>query len=98
MANPRRGEVALRLAGRDHTLRLTLNALAEIEAALGAGDLSGLGRRLAGGSLRAADLVALLGATLRGGGSILDDAEVGALVEAGDLPAVADALAAVFAL
>jgi hypothetical protein len=98
MANPRRGEVSCRLGGRRHTLRLTLNALAEIEAAMAADGLAGLGQRLAAGRLRSADLVALLGATLRGGGTAVSDEEAGALVDAGDLPVIAEALARLFAL
>jgi len=98
MTNRRRGEVAIDLAGRRYALRLTLNALAEIEAALAAPSLAGLGERLAAGGLRSADLVALLAAAMRGGGASLADEEVGALVEAGDLASVAEALAKLFAL
>ena|GEM_PF-6398713 len=32
MTNPQRGETAIQIAGRAHVLRLTLAALAEIEA------------------------------------------------------------------
>jgi hypothetical protein len=98
MANRRRGEVAIDLGGHRYNLRLTLNALAEIEAALAAPSLAGLGERLAAGRLRSADLVALLAAAMRGGGACLSDEEVGALVEAGDLPNVVEALAALLAL
>ena len=42
MANPMRGEVALVLDGRPHVARLTLAALAELEAELQADGLTGL--------------------------------------------------------
>lgn len=41
MTNRRRGEVAVELGGKRYTLCLTLGALAELEEAFGAGDLSG---------------------------------------------------------
>jgi hypothetical protein len=37
MANPRKGEVALPVGGRDFTLRLSVNALAEVEGLLDKG-------------------------------------------------------------
>lgn len=37
--NPHRGEVAVVLDGQHHRARLTLGALASLEAALGAGSL-----------------------------------------------------------
>jgi hypothetical protein len=98
MANVRRGEVELTLGGRSHRLRLTLNALAEIEAGLGADGLAALGRRLAAGGLRSADLVVMVAATLRAGGTELTDAEVGDLVAADDVPRIAEALAGLLAV
>jgi hypothetical protein len=50
MANTHRGEVPLTIGGRSLTLKLTLGGLAELEHALGAGDLAGLGERLASAS------------------------------------------------
>ena len=79
MANPRRGEVAVTLAGRPYTLCLTLGALAELEDAFGVGDLAALGQRFASGRLASRDLAKLLGAGLRGGGHPLADEEVRAL-------------------
>ncbi|GGK29823.1 gene transfer agent family protein [Salinarimonas ramus] len=78
MANARRGDVAVTIAGRERTLRITLGALAELEDALGAQDLGALAARLAEGRLKARDLVAILGAALRGGGEAIDDREVAA--------------------
>lgn len=97
MANRRRGEVPLILGPERYTLCLTLGALAELEDTLGAGDLAGLAERFARGRLAARDLIALLGAALRGGGHALDDAEIAALPLAGDLAAIAEALGAVLA-
>jgi hypothetical protein len=98
MANRRRGEVDCRIGGRTYPLRLTLGALAEIEDACSAGSVAGLGERFAEGGVRAGDLAILLTAALNGAGARLDREEVGALVEAADLPGIAEALAQLFAL
>lgn len=90
MANSYRGEVTARIGGRDYTLCLTLGALAELEARLGAGDLVGLGERFAGGHLSARDLVAILGAGLRGGGTAMTDAELERLPIEGGVRAAAE--------
>jgi Phage tail tube protein, GTA-gp10 len=46
-ANARRGEISARLDGKEYRFCLTLGALAELETALGAGDLVALGERFA---------------------------------------------------
>jgi hypothetical protein len=94
MINAARGEAQLRLQGRDYRLCLTLGALAEIEHALGLGDLSALDARLANPSAR--DLIRILTALLRGGGEGLNEAEVERLpLEARAMArAIADAFAA----
>lgn len=92
MANRRRGEVPLDLGGERYTLCLTLGSLAELEDTLRAGDLTGLAERFSGGRLAARDLIALLGAALRGGGHDLDDRAVARLPLAGRLAAVTGAL------
>jgi hypothetical protein len=98
MTNRHRGEVSLMLGKELFTLRLTLQALAEIEAALGAGDLQGLGERFAGGRIAARDLVVLLGAAIRGGGAKLADDEIASRIGAADLPRAVEALSELFAL
>jgi hypothetical protein len=98
MTNRHRGEVSLVLGEQRHVLRLTLQALAEIEASLGAEDLQALGARLGSGRLKAADVVVLLAAMLRGGGAALSDEAVARMVGAADLPAIIVAIAEVFAL
>ncbi|ACS39175.1 conserved hypothetical protein [Methylorubrum extorquens AM1] len=92
MANRRRGEVPLTLGQECYTLCLTLGALAELEDALGAGDLAGLAERFAGGRLAARDVIALLGAALRGGGHALDGEAVARLPLSGGLATVTSAL------
>ena len=77
MANRYRGEIAAELGGAPRTLVLTLGALAELETALGADDLIALSERFASGRLKARDLIAVLGAGLRGGGLPVSDDEVG---------------------
>ncbi len=68
MANPWAGEVALVLDGRRHVCKLTLGALAELEAALEAGSLVALVERFERGAFSARDVLALVVAGLRGGG------------------------------
>ena len=57
MANPYRGEVALSIDGEPRTLRLTLGALAELEAAFGDEDMIALACRFQSGKLKAADAI-----------------------------------------
>ncbi|MBC7155312.1 MAG: gene transfer agent family protein [Rhodobacteraceae bacterium] len=68
MVNPMRGEVALWLDGRRHVCRLTLGALAELEAALETGTLVALVERFEGNVFSVRDVLALIVAGLRGGG------------------------------
>ena len=68
MANPWRGEVALVIDGEQRVMRLTLGALAELEAALRAGSLMDLVRRFEEGAYSTRDVLALIVAGLRGGG------------------------------
>ncbi|MBN8532657.1 MAG: gene transfer agent family protein [Rhizobiales bacterium] len=98
MANRHRGEVKLAIGGEVFALRLTLQALAEIEAALGADDLQGLGERFAAGRAGARDLIALIGAAVRGGGAKLSDAAVAERMGAEELPDAVAALGELFAL
>jgi hypothetical protein len=78
-ANRRRGEISATLDGREWRLCLTLGALAELETAFGVDDLSQLAQRFAGGRLAARDIIAIVGAGLRGGGGAVSDAEVAAM-------------------
>ena len=68
MANPWRGEVALRLDGELRVAKLTLGALAELEAELGTGTLVELAERFEAGRFAARDVLLLFVAGLRGGG------------------------------
>ena len=68
MANPWTGEVALVIDGETRVLKLTLGALAELEAGLSAGTLIELVERFEGGGFSTRDVLALIVAGLRGGG------------------------------
>lgn len=68
MANPWRGEVAIVLDGQRHVMRLTLGALAELEAGLGDETLVELVQRFEAGRSSTRDVLALIVAGLRGGG------------------------------
>jgi len=67
-ANPWTGEVALVIDGQRHVLKLTLGALAELEAGLETGTLVDLVARFEGAEFSSRDVLALIVAGLRGGG------------------------------
>lgn len=102
MANPWAGEVALVIDGKRHVAKLTLGALAELEAQLGADTLVALVERFEGRAFSTRDVLALIVAGLRGGGwqgtaAELMTAEIGGgPVEAAR--AAAELLARAFAL
>ncbi|MDO5369856.1 gene transfer agent family protein [Paracoccus sp. (in: a-proteobacteria)] len=66
--NPHRGEVAVVLDGQRHVARLTLGALAALEAELGADSLLGVIERFESGRFSSRDVIAVLVAGLLGGG------------------------------
>ncbi|MCP5074613.1 MAG: gene transfer agent family protein [Rhodobacteraceae bacterium] len=76
MTNPYRGEVSLLVNGVALPMRLTLGALAELEAGLESDSLQALIERFETGAFRAVDLIALLAAGLRGAGWPGDAAEL----------------------
>jgi len=78
-ANRRRGEIAATLDGRERRLCLTLGALAELEAAFEAQDLTALVERFSSGRLSALDLIRIIAAGLRGAGETVSDDEVGSM-------------------
>lgn len=99
-ANRRRGEVAAELGGTSRKLCLTLGALAELEGAFAAEDLSMLVARFSTGKLSATDMIRVIGSGLRGAGEEISDAEVGRLAvdggAAGYATIVAELLTATF--
>ncbi len=66
MANLHRGEIDAALDGKTFRMCLTLNALAELEAAFGEEDMLALATRFEAGRLSARDCVRVIGAGLRG--------------------------------
>lgn len=68
MANPWTGEVALTIDGERRVMKLTLGALAELEAELESGSLVALVERFEAGGFSTRDVLALIVAGLRGGG------------------------------
>ena len=79
MPNLHRGEIEAEIGGAQRRLVLTLGALAELEAAFGAEDLTALAERFGAGRLKARDLVRIIGAGLRGAGEAISDEEVARL-------------------
>jgi hypothetical protein len=90
MANIHRGEIAAEIGGEVRVLCLTLGALAELEARLGAGDLGELAERFAEGKVSARDLLAIIGAGLRGGGNAVSDDQLAQMSVEGGLRGAAD--------
>jgi len=68
MANPYAGEVVMVVNGERWVAKLTLGALAELEAQLEADSLTEMVARFEGDQLRARDVLLLVCAGLRGGG------------------------------
>ncbi|WP_143534434.1 gene transfer agent family protein [Roseovarius albus] len=66
--NPWAGEVALVIDGQRHVLKLTLGALADLEAGLESDSLVALVERFEQGAFSTRDVLALIVAGLRGGG------------------------------
>ncbi|MFK7793289.1 MAG: GTA-gp10 family protein [Devosiaceae bacterium] len=70
MANPYRGEATLRVADHTYTLRLTLGALAALEAHFKAADLAALINQLLAACYTSADLALVLEEALVAGGDV----------------------------
>ena len=68
MVNPFAGEVAIVIDGERRRMKLTLGALAELEAELEERSLLALIERFEAGRQGAGDVLALIAAGLRGGG------------------------------
>lgn len=76
MGNPWAGEVALVLDGQRQVLRLTLGALAELEATMREDGIVPMIERFEAGRFGTRDVIAVLIAGLRGGGWQGDAADV----------------------
>jgi hypothetical protein len=88
MSNPWRGEVELVIDGEPRVMRLSLAALAELEARLDSESLIDLIERFETGGFRVRDLIALIVAGLNGGGWRVSEAElVSARIDGGPLAA-----------
>jgi hypothetical protein len=74
MANPWAGEAELVIDGERRRLKLTLGALAELEAGLGADTLVALVERFEAGGFSSRDVLALIVAGLRGGTGLMGEA------------------------
>ncbi len=88
MANPFRGEVELTIDGEPRVMRLTLGALAELEAKLKCESLLDMITRFETGGFRVRDLIGLLTAGLNGGGWKIGEGDlVKSQIEGGPLAA-----------
>lgn len=88
MANPWRGDVALRINGETQVMRLTLGALAELEADLKTSSLMEMVERFESATFSSQDVLALLRAGLRGGQcGVSEDQLLHAEIEGGPIRA-----------
>ncbi len=76
MSNPWAGEVDLVVDGQRHICKLTLGALAEMEAGLETGSMMDLVTRFESGAFSSRDVLALIVAGLRGGGEQVTAADL----------------------
>ena len=76
MTNPYRGEVVLSVEGEARVMRLTLGALAELEARLKSESLLEMIGRFEAGTFRVQDLICLITAGLNGGGWRISESEL----------------------
>lgn len=76
MTNPWTGEVALVIDGQRRVLKLTLGALAGLEQALETRSLIELVERFEGGGFSSRDVLAVVVAGLRGGGTEVASADL----------------------
>lgn len=92
MVNPWAGEVSLILDGQARVMKLTLGALAELEAQLEEGSVLALVERFESGAFSTQDLLGLLVAGFRGGGWACERADLlSAEIEGGFAAAIAAA-------
>lgn len=102
MANPHAGEVELLVDGVPRIAKLTLGALAELEATMGDDTMNALVGRFESSDVSSRDVMALLVAGLRGGGWRVTTSELlTAEIAGGPLGAVraaAELLARAFAV
>ena len=79
MANPLKAQIDIRLAGNDYKVRLTIDAIIQIEEKLNCGILK-LITRIAASDVRMKDLIGVLTPALRGGGNNITEKEVKKIV------------------
>ena len=80
MANPLKGEIKLSLNKKEYKARLTIDALMQIEDALGQVIIK-VAQRMGEGDVRIRDLVTVLLPALRGGGNDLQQTEINKIVQ-----------------
>jgi hypothetical protein len=101
MVNPFASEVTVEIDGERHVCKLTLGALAELEATLGEDSLVALVERFESGRISSRDVLALIVAGMRGGGWTGEAGDlVGAEIAGGPVaaaPVAAELLARAFA-
>jgi len=80
MANPMKGQIKLKLGDKEYNARLTIDAIMQIEDAVGCGIIK-LATKMADADIRMSDVVAVLLHALRGGGKDLQESDVKKIVQ-----------------
>lgn len=76
MGNPYRGEVMLSVDGEERVMRLTLGAMATLEARLESGSMMEMIARFENGAFKVRDIISLIVAGLNGGGWPVTEAQL----------------------
>jgi len=92
MANPMKAQVVINLGGVDYKARLTVDAIMQIEDAVGCGIIK-LAQRMGDADIRMIDIISVLTPALRGGGKNIQDTDVKKIVSEVGIVAAATAVA-----
>jgi hypothetical protein len=80
MANPLKGQILVKLGGKDHTCRLNVDAIISIETELDKGILS-ITQKLSEADVRMGELVCILLHAIRGGGNDVSEKDIKNLIQ-----------------
>ena len=80
MANPMKGQIKLKLGDKEYNARLTIDAIMQIEDAVGCGIIK-LATKMADADIKMTDVVTVLLHALRGGGKDLQESDVKKIVQ-----------------
>lgn len=80
MTNPLKGEIDLKLGSKTYKARLTVDAIIQIETAVGFGIIK-LAQKMSDGDIRLTDLISVLTMSLRGGANDVNEKDVSKIIQ-----------------